>query len=105
MDTYSDKDKEIEVQLTPSSSSSPPSSSLIALPKEQTLSKNNIAVNQLDIADGLKELLITHNLLSLESILKLSSADLASILGIDQHVGEIISAAAKNYKSSVEIQR
>jgi N-acetylglucosamine-6-phosphate deacetylase len=92
MDTYSDKDKEIEVQLTPSSSSS--SSSLIALPKDQTLSKNNIAVNQLDIADGLKELLITHNLLSLESILKLSS-DLASILGIDQHVGEIISAAAK----------
>ena len=92
MDTYSDKDKEIEVQLTSSSSSS---SSLIALPKEQTLSKNNIAVNQLDIADGLKELLITHNLLSLESILKMSSADLASILGIDQHVGEIISAAAK----------
>src|ERR1051325_7200948 len=95
MDTYSDKDKEIEVQLTPSSSSSSPSSSLIALPKEQKLSKNNIAVNQLDIADGLKELLITHNLLSLESILKLSPADLASILGIDQHVGEIISAAAK----------
>ena len=94
MDTYSDKDKEIEVQLTPSSSSSP-LSSMIALPNEQTLSKNNIAVNQLEIADGLKELLITHNLLSLESILKMSSADLASILGIDQHIGEIISAAAK----------
>jgi hypothetical protein len=57
MDTYSDKDKEIEVQLTPSSS---PWSSLIPLPKEQKLSKNNIAANQLDIADGLKELLITH---------------------------------------------
>ena len=96
MDTYSGKDKEIEVQLTSSSSPPPPpSSSLIALPKEQALSKNNIAVNQLDVADGLKELLITHNLLSLESFLKLSSADLASILGIDQHVGEIISAAAK----------
>jgi len=40
-------------------------------------------------------LLITHNLLSLESILEMSSADLASILGIDQHVGEIVSAAAK----------
>jgi N-acetylglucosamine-6-phosphate deacetylase len=90
MDTYSDKDKEIEVQLTSS-----PSPSLIPLPKEQTLSKNNITVSQLDIPDGLKELLRTHNLLSLESILKMPSADLASILGIDQHVGEIISAAAK----------
>ena len=91
MDTYSDKDKEMEVQLT--SSSSP---SLIPLPKEQTLSKNNITVSQLDIPGGLKELLRTHNLLSLESILKMPSDDLASILGIDQHVGEIISAAAKN---------
>ena len=57
MDTYSDKDKEIEVQLTSS-----PSPSLIPLPKEWTLSKNNITVSQLDIQDGLKELLITHNL-------------------------------------------
>src|SRR4051812_29340019 len=95
MDTYSVKDKEMEVQLTSSSSSSSPSlsPSLIPLPKE--LSKNNITVSQLDIPNGLKELLITHNLLSLESILKMSPADLASILGIDQHVGEIISAAAK----------
>jgi hypothetical protein len=93
MDTYSVKDKKMEVQLTSSSSSSSPSPSLIPLPKE--LSKNNITVSQLDIPDGLKELLITHNLLSLESILKMSPADLASILGIDQHVGEIISAAAK----------
>jgi hypothetical protein len=95
MDTYSVKDKKMEVQLTSSSSSSssPPSPSLIPLPKE--LFKNDITVSQLDIPDGLKELLITHNLLSLESILKMSPADLASILGIDQHVGEIISAAAK----------
>jgi len=92
MDTYSDKDKEMEVQLTSSSSSSP---SLIPLPTEQTLSKNNITVSQLDIPDGLKELLITHNLFSLESILKMSPADLANILGIDQHVGEIISTAVK----------
>jgi hypothetical protein len=56
-------------------------------------------------ASGTPMSVITHNLLSLESILKMPSADLASILGIDQHVGEIISAAAKNYKSSVEIQR
>ena len=46
-------------------------------------------------------MLITHNLLSLESILKMSSADLASILGIDQHVGEIISAAAKKLQTDV----
>jgi hypothetical protein len=92
MDTYSVKDKKMEVQLTSPSSPSP---SLIPLPKEQTLSMNNITVSQLDIPDGLKELLITHNLISLESILKMSSADLANILGIDQHVGEIISAAAK----------
>src|SRR5437588_6182045 len=97
MDTYSVKDKKMEVQLT-SSPPPPPSPSLIPLPKE--LSKNSITVSQLDIPDGLKELLITHNLLSLESILQMPSADLANILDIDQHVGEIISAAAKNYKSS-----
>ena len=49
MDTYSDKDKEIEVQLTSS-----PSPSLIPLPKERTLSKNNITVSQLDIAGWTK---------------------------------------------------
>jgi hypothetical protein len=53
MDTYSDKDKEFEVQLT--------SPSMISLPKEQTASQHNVTVSQLDILDGLKELLISHD--------------------------------------------
>ncbi len=86
MDTYSDKDKEFKVQLT--------SPSMISLPKEQTASQHNVTVSQLDIPDGLKELLISHDFLLLESILNISSAALADVLGIDQHVGEIISIAA-----------
>jgi hypothetical protein len=104
MDIHSDRDKEIELQLTSSSSSS-------ASPLTEgchTTSKNNndnIIIKQLDIADGLKELLITHNLLSLESILTISSSDLANTLGIDQHVAEIISIAAKKQIKAFEQMR
>lgn len=62
-------------------------------------------INQLDIADGLKELLITHNLLSLESILTMSSSDLANTLGIDQQVAEIICVAAKKQIKAFEQKR
>ena len=54
---------------------------------------NNNLVNQLDIADGLKELLIDKGLVSLESILNTSSSDLANTLGIDQYIAEIIRIA------------
>lgn len=47
------------------------------------------AVDQLDIADGLKELLLTYGL-KLELLESMSSNDLAEILGIDKYIASII---------------
>jgi hypothetical protein len=51
-------------------------------------------VEELEIADGLQELLIDYGF-TRRRILKLQSADLASILGIDDYVAKIICNAAK----------
>jgi hypothetical protein len=51
-------------------------------------------VKELEIADGLKGLLIDYGF-TRRRILKLQSADLASILGIDDYVAKIICNAAK----------
>jgi hypothetical protein len=61
-------------------------------------------INQLDIADGLKDLIINHDL-SLETILNTSTDDLARILGIDQQVVELICAAAKKQNKMLESMR
>jgi len=47
------------------------------------------AVDQLDIAEGLKELLLAYGF-RLELLKRMSSNDLADILGIDKYVAEII---------------
>jgi len=49
-------------------------------------------INQLDIADGLKELLISGGF-TLKLLLNTSAQDLAKILGIDQYVAKLISDA------------
>ena len=49
-------------------------------------------INQLDIADGLKELLISCGF-TLKSLLNTSAPDFAKILGIDQYVAKLISDA------------
>lgn len=51
-------------------------------------------INQLDIADGLKELLISNGF-TLRLVLKTSTSDLAKILGIDDYVAKLVSDAAK----------
>ena len=51
-------------------------------------------VKELEIADGLKELLIDYGF-TRRRILKLQSSDLASILGIDDYIAKIICNAAK----------
>jgi hypothetical protein len=50
---------------------------------------NNGIFDQLDIAEGLKELLIA-NSFTLELLQSISSNDLAQILGIDEYVAKII---------------
>ncbi len=47
------------------------------------------AVDQLDIAEGLKELLLTYAF-KLELLERMSSNDLAEILGIDKYIASII---------------
>jgi hypothetical protein len=49
-------------------------------------------INQLDIADGLKELLMSRGF-TLESLLNASTSDFAKILGIDEYVTKLVSDA------------
>ena len=51
-------------------------------------------INQLEIADGLKQMLLTREL-TLKSLLNTSASDLAKILGIDEYIARIISSAIK----------
>lgn len=51
-------------------------------------------INQLEIADGLKQLLLTKGF-TLKSLQNTSASDLAKILGIDDYIAQIISRAIK----------
>ena len=53
---------------------------------------DKVAINSLDIADGLKELLIKHEF-TLEGLLNMSSSELAELLGIDKYIAQIIESA------------
>ncbi len=57
-------------------------------------------IKQLDIADGLKDLLISSGF-TLKSLLNTSAPDLAKILGVDEYVAKLISdAVSKAIKRS-----
>jgi hypothetical protein len=64
---------------------------------------DNAIINSLDIADGLKELLIKYGF-TLEELLTMSISDLAQYLGIDLYVANIISNAAKKLSSSNNLE-
>ena len=55
--------------------------------KEKLIATDTI--NQLDIADGLKELLI-NNGFTIRLLLKTSTSELAKILGIDEYIAKSI---------------
>jgi hypothetical protein len=57
-------------------------------------------VQDMDIAEGLKQLLIDSGL-SIESTRRLGSEELAKILHIDPYVGKLIVEAAKNMTQEV----
>ena len=67
---------------------------LLSLIKEKPVTD---LVNQLDIADGLKGVLISSGF-TLKSLLNASASDFA-ILGIDPYVAMLVSNAIKNYKT------
>ena len=64
---------------------------------------NNAIINSLDIADGLKELLIKYGF-TLEELLTTRISDLAEYLGIDLYVANIICNAAKKLSSSNNLE-
>jgi len=49
-------------------------------------------INRVEIADGLKELLINTGF-TVKSLLNTSASDFAKILGIDEYVGKLVSDA------------
>jgi len=51
-------------------------------------------INQLDVADALKELLISNDF-TLRLLLKTSAPELAKILGIDEYIAKLVRDAAK----------
>ncbi len=51
-------------------------------------------INQLDVADALKELLISNGF-TLRLLLKTSAPELAKILGIDEYITKLVRDAAK----------
>jgi hypothetical protein len=57
---------------------------------------DNVSINSLDIADGLKELLINYGSTT-EGLSSLPSSKLAEFLGIDKYIAQLISSAAVNY--------
>jgi hypothetical protein len=60
-------------------------------------------INQLDIADGLKELLMGSSF-TLKSLLNASASDFAKILSIDEYVAKLVSDAVnKAIKTSRSI--
>jgi hypothetical protein len=54
---------------------------------------DNVAINSLDIADGLKELLIKYGFTT-EVLSSIPSSELAEFLGIDKYIAQLISSAA-----------
>lgn len=52
-------------------------------------------IMELEIADGLKDLLMDYGF-TCEKILRIQSSQLASILGVEDYIGKIIYNAAKN---------
>jgi hypothetical protein len=55
---------------------------------------DNVSINSIDIADGLKELLIKYGF-TLEELLTMPTSDLAEFLGIDLYIAKIICTTAR----------
>jgi hypothetical protein len=65
-----------------------------------TITDDNISniINELDIADGLRHILISHRF-TVEVLLNISPTNVAAMLGIDRHVADMIQKAANYYNT------
>jgi hypothetical protein len=75
--------------------------SLLSKKKDKINNNNNIylndvIINSLDIADGLKDLLTKYRF-TLEELLTIPSSGLSEVLGIDEYIARMICNAAKHY--------
>jgi hypothetical protein len=70
--------------------------------KEKLIAADTI--NQLDVADGLKELLISNGF-TLRLLLKTPTSELAKILGIDEYIAKLVHDAAKLIIMQLKLQR
>lgn len=57
-------------------------------------------INKLDVADGLKELLINKGL-TLKLLLNTSASELAKVLGIDEYIAKIVNDAIKKTLNTI----
>ena len=58
------------------------------------INSHSMSINSLEIADGLKKLLIKYGF-TLEELLTMPASDLAEFLGIDLYIAKIICTAAR----------
>jgi hypothetical protein len=64
---------------------------------------NNVTINSLDTADGLKELLTKYGL-TFEELLTMPISELAERLSVDLYIASIICDAAKKLSSSNNLE-
>jgi hypothetical protein len=62
---------------------------------------DNTAINSLEIADGLKELLTKYDF-TLNELLSIPSTELAEFLGIDKYIAQIIGSAATKLSNNID---
>ena len=68
------------------------------------INSHDMSINSLEIADGLKELLIKYGF-TLEELLTMPTSDLAEFLGIDLYIAKIICTAQGNHLTAVIVFR
>lgn len=68
----------------------------LSISQQSLITRDNNIINQLDIADCLKDFLISHGFTP-ELLLNMSAHNLAKKLGIDEYVARMITQAAINY--------
>ena len=62
---------------------------------------DNVAINSLEIADGLKELLTKYDF-TLDELLSIPTTELAEFLSIDRYVAQIIGSAATKLSNNID---
>jgi hypothetical protein len=68
----------------------------LSISQQSLITRDNNIINQLDIADCLKDFLISHGFTP-ELLLNMSAHNLAKKLGIDEYVARMITQTAINY--------